>query len=75
MNLHVVNKARISRQCKNIIDLRMAALQRNEIVHGNIKPSNVFISDDGFHLLIGDFLPKSNNNHFSILFIFVSIMY
>lgn len=37
----------------------MALLQLSGIYHGNIKPSNIYISGDGSRLLIGDFLPES----------------
>ncbi|CDJ35981.1 protein kinase (incomplete catalytic triad), putative [Eimeria mitis] len=37
----------------------MAFLEHHGIYHGNIHPFNIFVSDDGFRLLIGDFIPPS----------------
>ncbi|CRH01764.1 protein kinase, putative [Plasmodium relictum] len=41
----------------NIIKL-MDYLENHNIIHGNIKPTNLFISNDGYNLLIGNFIPK-----------------
>ncbi|KAL8270775.1 hypothetical protein Esti_005301 [Eimeria stiedai] len=37
----------------------LAFLEHHGIFHGNIHPNNLLVSDDGFHLLIGDFVPPS----------------
>ncbi|CDJ51848.1 protein kinase (incomplete catalytic triad), putative [Eimeria brunetti] len=37
----------------------MAFLEHHGVYHGNIHPFNIFVSDDGFRLLIGDFIPPS----------------
>lgn len=37
----------------------MAILEDRGVNHGNIKPSNLLVSDDGFQLLLSDFLPPS----------------
>lgn len=37
----------------------MALLERAGVVHGSIKPSNIYLSGDGANLLIGDFLPPA----------------
>ncbi len=34
----------------------------SEMIHGDLKPSNIFLSDDGTHLLIGDFGISSVKN-------------
>ncbi|XP_026191769.1 uncharacterized protein LOC34621683 [Cyclospora cayetanensis] len=39
--------------------LCLAFLEHHGVYHGNIHPNNIFVSDDGFRLLIGDFLPPS----------------
>lgn len=35
----------------------LSAMEYCKVKHGNIHPSNVTVSDDGFNLLISDFLP------------------
>ncbi|KAH0483278.1 MAG: uncharacterized protein KVP18_003334 [Porospora cf. gigantea A] len=35
----------------------LAVLEDRGVYHGNIKPSNLLVSDDGSQLLLGDFLP------------------
>ncbi|PFH37206.1 protein kinase (incomplete catalytic triad) [Besnoitia besnoiti] len=37
----------------------MAYMENHNLYHGSIQPSNIFVSDDGFRLLIGDFLPPT----------------
>ncbi|XP_053992803.1 probable inactive serine/threonine-protein kinase DDB_G0280131 [Hylaeus volcanicus] len=37
----------------------MASLERLNVIHGSIHPSNIFISNDGYTLLLAEFLPKS----------------
>ncbi|CBZ54637.1 putative protein kinase (incomplete catalytic triad) [Neospora caninum Liverpool] len=37
----------------------MAYLENGRLYHGSIHPNNIFVSDDGFRLLVGDFLPPS----------------
>ncbi|CDJ62486.1 protein kinase (incomplete catalytic triad), putative [Eimeria necatrix] len=37
----------------------MAFLEHYGVYHGNIHPYNIMVSDDGFRLLIGDFVPPS----------------
>ncbi|CRG95034.1 protein kinase, putative [Plasmodium gallinaceum] len=47
----------IYKNLSNIVRL-MAYLESNNIIHGNIKPTNLFISNDGYNILIGTFVPK-----------------
>eukprot|EP00922_Rhytidocystis_sp_ex-Travisia-forbesii_P052896 GHVS01078450.1.p1 GENE.GHVS01078450.1~~GHVS01078450.1.p1 ORF type:complete len:548 (-),score=119.56 GHVS01078450.1:126-1769(-) len=42
----------------NIIQC-MVYLEGYKVYHGNIKPSNLFISSDGFNMCLGDFCPPS----------------
>ena len=44
----------------------MAFLESHEIYHGNIKPSNLFVSSDGFNICVGDFCPPSELDSYSI---------
>ncbi|ESS30989.1 protein kinase (incomplete catalytic triad) [Toxoplasma gondii RUB] len=37
----------------------MAYMENCRLYHGSIHPNNIFVSDDGFRLLVGDFLPPS----------------
>eukprot|EP00920_Eleutheroschizon_duboscqi_P012326 GHVT01029464.1.p1 GENE.GHVT01029464.1~~GHVT01029464.1.p1 ORF type:complete len:407 (-),score=59.80 GHVT01029464.1:504-1724(-) len=41
---------------KRLID-SLASLERVGVFHGNIRPSNLFVSNDGYSLLLGDFVP------------------
>lgn len=43
-----------------MVALSLAFLEHHGVYHGNIHPYNIMVSDDGFHLLIGDFVPPSN---------------
>ncbi|KAI4836462.1 protein kinase [Plasmodium brasilianum] len=61
-NIHQYIKYKIDdeiilKNLTNIIKL-MAFLKEKSLFHGNIKPSNLFISNNGLHLLIGNFIPK-----------------
>jgi len=46
------------RNIKGLI-FSLAILESKEIFHGNIHPANIYVSDDGFNLMLGDFLPRS----------------
>ncbi|SBT41008.1 protein kinase, putative [Plasmodium ovale wallikeri] len=52
----------------NIIRL-MSYLEDKNIPHGNVKPSNLFISNNGFFILLGNFVPKSKlaNYYFYVI--------
>ncbi|SCM05714.1 protein kinase, putative [Plasmodium chabaudi chabaudi] len=56
-NKYKFNDEIIFKSLCNIIKV-MNYLEEKNIVHGNIKPSNLFISNNGFHILIGNFVPK-----------------
>ncbi|CAG9473396.1 protein kinase, putative [Plasmodium vivax] len=36
----------------------MCHLEEENVLHGNIKPTNLFIDSSGFNILLGNFLPK-----------------
>ncbi|CAD2101656.1 protein kinase, putative [Plasmodium vinckei brucechwatti] len=56
-NKYKFNDEMIFKSLCNIIKV-MNYFEEKNIVHGNIKPSNLFISNNGFHILIGNFVPK-----------------
>lgn len=57
------NNQLIYKNLCNIIKL-MCYLQDCNICHGNIKPSNLFISNDGLHILLGNFIPRLKLQNF-----------
>ncbi|EAA21640.1 hypothetical protein [Plasmodium yoelii yoelii] len=61
-NINPYNKYKFSDEMvyKNLCNIIkvMNYLQEKNIVHGNIKPTNLFISNNGFNILIGNFVPK-----------------
>ncbi|EUD67622.1 serine/threonine protein kinase [Plasmodium inui San Antonio 1] len=36
----------------------MCHLEEKDVLHGNIKPSNLYIDNSGFNILLGNFVPK-----------------
>jgi serine/threonine protein kinase len=44
----------------------MASLEQLNVIHGSIHPANIFISNDGYTLLLAEFLPKSLFSSFCI---------
>ncbi|KYN97106.1 putative protein kinase [Plasmodium gaboni] len=57
------NNELIYKNLCNIIKL-MCYLQDCNICHGNIKPSNLFISNDGLNILLGNFIPRLKLQNF-----------
>ncbi|SOV81253.1 protein kinase, putative [Plasmodium sp. gorilla clade G3] len=57
------NNQLIYKNLCNIIKL-MCYLQDCNICHGNIKPSNLFISNDGLNILLGNFIPRLKLQNF-----------
>ncbi|GAW82256.1 hypothetical protein, conserved [Plasmodium gonderi] len=72
-NVHPYVKYKFDSQLvlKNLCNLikLMCYLEEKNIAHGNIKPTNLFISNNGFNILIGNFVPKTKliNYYFYVI--------